>query len=595
MDRSPARAALVAERARDLFGARGPSAYASVALVVFLVLETAGLAAWASPRPAIFVWVVLALLTQAASATLIFLFFRRHRSDAELAAWARAKAAIELLHGLAWGSAAALVHAPGQMVTLLVVVGTLMAFTAAMSASLAVHMLSLIAFAVSALVLGGALLLLRGVTVPEAYAAYMLVSCAALVVANAARMSLFYDEGIRLRLALRHQRDEGRRLQVEAEAGRRAAEQAGAERTRFFGAASHDLRQPVHALGLYAALLRSARSRPEQRRLAASIASCVNTLERLFDSILSVAQAGRGGEPVASQSLQSLLTEVLLQNQPEAERRGLRLRTCATSIWVAAPAGVLERILGNLVSNALRYTPSGEVLIGGRRRGEQVALVVADTGIGFSRADADRIFEPFFQVHDHGRTGREGFGLGLATVQELCIAHGYEIVAHSVAGRGSRFEVIVPRASPPRSVILAPAEDPTAGRRVIVLEDDSLAADALCALLRRWGMSATHVEDGDGALQALGTGDAEACLVLLDQRLAGTETGLDVARRIRRKFGPGVRMALLTGEADVALFQAARRKGLEVLHKPLKPIRLRAFLAASEGPTATAATATATD
>ena len=243
-------------------------------------------------------------------------------------------------------------------------------------------------------------------------------------------------------------------------------------------------------------------------------------------------------------------------------------------------------MLNNLLSNALRYTKRGGVLIGARRRSGEVAVEIVDTGVGIPAARRADVFEDFLQLDNPERNRARGFGLGLGIVRRLCEGMGWRIELRSRVGRGSRFAVIVPIARAalvvpqPAAVPSPPAIPAVQGRRALVVDDDVRVLDAMRKLLARWGVEAQFCETGDDALAVLAASSQDARWhVLIDYRLAGTETGLDLTERIRARFGERVACALVTGEVDEALEERAAAQNLVILRKPVEPIRLRALLA----------------
>lgn len=359
------------------------------------------------------------------------------------------------------------------------------------------------------------------------------------------------------------------------------AELASAEKTRFWGAASHDLKQPLHALGLYTALLRKDPHEAERRELIDHIGSCVTSLTGLFDAILGVTHAETAhlhAKPAAV-PLQRVIDQVLIQLKPNAEAKGLQLRVVPTSLWVHADPSIIERILGNLLSNAIRYTDQGKILVGVRRRPGGCALVVADTGVGLSSQDQNRIFDDFFQVNNPERQRDKGYGLGLSTVHRLCAALGYEIDVQSSPGKGSLFAVTLPVDSPAQTEE-APEDVHALGSdlHVLFVEDDPLVRDAMNRMLNDWGVRVSMCSCGDEAMAILSQEFDKPWHVLLDYSLADNETGLQVADRIRTIIGEGPIISLVTGEDDPAVDQGAADRGITVLRKPLKPMRLRALL-----------------
>lgn len=576
------------ERIRDLYGAPGRPLRAAAATSFILAVQAA---AWCWPfasTAGVLTWAALTLAAEAATTALVSAYHRRPRTDDEVRAWGRIRIGAEALRGLAWSLMAWLAIDPQSTLSLFPIGFTLIGLVAATSGGLAVHVPSMLAFVASVLAPAAAFLLLRRDGVDELIAAGMLGTSLAMVGLNGVRMSAVYLQLIENRIDLAEQLDQRRHLQEAAEEGRRAAEAAARERTRFFGAASHDLRQPVHALGLYASLLRRDPPARERKELISAVASCVEALERLFNAILGVSQAvdARDASRVQPTRLQDVVGRTLLQFLPEAERRGLGLRVRPTAAWVLVDPTPLERVLSNLLSNAIRYTERGGVLVGARRRGKDWELVVADTGIGLDDTDQRRVFDAFFRVsRRHGEDDR-AFGLGLATVRQICLTQGWEVGLTSRAGRGSVFRVRLPACEPAPAAVATTAEraeTPVAPgrRRVLVVEDDPLVADAVGKLLSAWDVDAHLCETSATALQILHDQPEGRWIVILDYRLAGPETGLDVADRIRERYGDAFPLALLTGELDTDVFDAARARGVMVLQKPLRPIRLRALLSAT--------------
>ena len=575
-----------AERVRDLYGRPATPVYAASVILVIMAVQAAAIS-WPTVRhQRALIWMALVLAVQALLIVLIRRFHRRPRTDAETQAWGVARAAAEALHGLVWAAIVPLLYPGSQPLALVPIIGTLVGLTAGVAAGLAVYGPALLGFTAGALLPAcAALIWLR--TGPDVlYIAAMPITTFVMVMANGARMSLLYREAIELRLDMAAQVETLQQLQEAAEAGRRIAEDAAAERLRFFSAASHDLRQPVHALGLYVSLLRRDPPARERRELIGSIAACADSLERLFNAILGVAQAaqGRDAERIAPMPLQPVLERVLLQLRPEAESRGLSLRLRPTSAWAQTNPAVIERILANLVGNAIRYTDGGGVLVGVRRRAGGLDLMVADTGVGLGEADRQRVFDAFFRLRSaRAAPGRPGFGLGLATVRQLCLTYGYAIDLASTPGRGTVFRVSVPRAEPAPDRAEAPAPSMPARLNVLVVEDDPLVADAVGKLLQAWDVAAHLCADSAGAVRILDAaeGGGGRWFAIVDYRLAAEETGLDVLDRIRAHPAGAMPAALLTGELDPAVFEGARARQVAVLHKPLRPIRLRALLASA--------------
>jgi signal transduction histidine kinase len=359
------------------------------------------------------------------------------------------------------------------------------------------------------------------------------------------------------------------------------------DRNRFFSAASHDLRQPLHAMGFYNSLLPRARDEVERGEILARLSECAASLDRQFNAILGVAQTDATLEnaKVSAIPLQHIIDRVVANLQPEADMKSLQLHVVPTSLWAQVAPELLERVLSNLVSNAIKYTPNGGVLLGARPRGSHVDLVVVDSGIGIAPNDLGLIFGDFFQVGNRERNSKKGFGLGLGIVRRLCEGMSWRLEVRSTLGRGTGFRVLVPRAAPRPGANLDAEEKLAALPRnadqasILFVDDDALVRDAMGRMLADWDFTATLCETGLEAIALLRQSDASTRWhVLLDFRLSGEENGLRLADRIRSEFGERVRITLMSGEASEELQHEAKQRGIVLLRKPVKPIRLRAIL-----------------
>ena len=356
---------------------------------------------------------------------------------------------------------------------------------------------------------------------------------------------------------------------------------ANEAKSRFLAAASHDLRQPMHALGLFIGQLRDAASDEERRALIASIEQSVGALDSLLDSLLDISRLDAGAVQVrrGAFALGPLIARLAAGFAPSAQDKGIELRARPGRAWVDSDPLLLERILLNLLANAIRYTESGRVLIGCRRRGAQVEIVVADTGIGIGEEHLPLVFREFYQA-DGGGGGEKGLGLGLAIVERLARLLDHPLRVRSEPGRGSCFSVRVP-AAPPKQA--APELDVTrpdaslAGRRILVIDDDNAVRESMRGLLSQWGCEVWLARDGGQALDLL-TVHGDADLVVSDLRLGTGESGLAVASSIASSRS--IPVVLITGETAPDALQAAQDSGFPLLRKPIRPARLRALLEA---------------
>jgi signal transduction histidine kinase/ActR/RegA family two-component response regulator len=380
-------------------------------------------------------------------------------------------------------------------------------------------------------------------------------------------------------------------------AERTAALVAASEaKTRFLAAASHDLRQPVHALTLFAAQLRGRAVPAEAAGIAQQIERSAQALAALVEALLDLSRLDVGGVLARPQpvDLQRLLTRLAAQWQPSADARGLRLRLVlprrGTTPWTDTDPLLLERILCNLVTNALRHTARGGVLVGCRRHRGSWQIVVADSGCGIAAEDLPHVFDEFFRAPSAPSATAEtevGLGLGLAIVRRLAALLDRSVTLRSRVGHGTvaRLELPIvaapPDAAAPEAfglrgegsaVDAAPGLPPL---RVLVVDDDATTRDALRGLLQRWDCVVQTAGSADAAVRAAAL--ARPDLVLCDLDLGGGGDGMDVVRRLRIAHGP-VCCAYVTGGGSPNRLAAARACGDPVLLKPAAPGRLRALL-----------------
>ncbi|MCC8404378.1 hybrid sensor histidine kinase/response regulator [Paraburkholderia sp. MMS20-SJTN17] len=373
-------------------------------------------------------------------------------------------------------------------------------------------------------------------------------------------------------------------------AQKRVAEEASLAKTRFFAAASHDLRQPLHAIGLLAASLNDPAATPaQQAKTAGHIIYNVEALNQLFNQVLDLARLESGVTQVIRLHfrLAELFERVGSQYRPQAAAKGLALRIAPTSMIVYDDPVLLERVLSNLLSNAVRYTERGAIWLGFRRAGRPNGgfIEVRDSGIGIAPEEHERIFEEFYQVENPQRDARQGHGLGLPTVKRLVGLLGSELQLRSAPGRGSVFRFAVQAGD--AGSIVASLNDSVAGgaaaqgRRVLCIDDEPSILEGLTSLLARWGCSVRGARDEAEALAALADGFVPDA-VLCDYQLAHHRTGAEALSAMRGALGRAghghVVTLLITGDMASPELEALALQGIPVLHKPVTPARLRRTL-----------------
>lgn len=364
------------------------------------------------------------------------------------------------------------------------------------------------------------------------------------------------------------------------------AQEATQAKSKFLASASHDLRQPAHALGMFVARLGQLPMDPPMRLLAMQMEASVQSMQDLLDSLLDLSRLDSGTVSVRMEpvDLDALLRSVRQAVEAPAQAKGLRLHVRATRLWGFSDAGLLQRIVVNLALNAVRYTPYGSVLIACRsRQGGTVARIeVWDTGIGIAEEHHEDIFKEFYQLRSHQGDRRFGMGLGLNIVQRSAALLGHLVELRSVPGRGSCFSVTLrttpalPAAQTVQDGLLQQVQD-FGGARVLVIEDNPNAQAALCGLLSSWGCDAVGADSLESALQQLARVGAPD-VVLSDFQLGSGANGIEAIARIRARYGAQLAACLVSGETQDGLQVQARAAGLTVLHKPVRPAKLRSLL-----------------
>jgi signal transduction histidine kinase/CheY-like chemotaxis protein len=360
---------------------------------------------------------------------------------------------------------------------------------------------------------------------------------------------------------------------------------ANAAKSRFLAVASHDLRQPMHALGLFVAQLKETHSAGERDRLLGSIEASSEAVSELLDALLDISKLDAGAViPHPTEFEVQLLFDRLDHGfSVDAQAKGLRLRFRPSSLRVKTDPLLLERILSNLITNAVRYTSEGGALIACRRRDQTARIEVWDTGSGIPADELGRIFDEFYQARALASERSKGLGLGLAIVKRLAQLLDLSLRVRSIEGCGSLFAIDVPLApSVPR---IAVAKEARAlglagfdGALALVVGDDHDAREALAGLLRQWGWRVITAESGDQALAALGDKRLNLDIVITDYRLASSELGTHVIERIRATCGSDIPAIVMSGDVTTDLRESMQRVSLQLLHKPLRPAKLRALL-----------------
>ncbi len=375
---------------------------------------------------------------------------------------------------------------------------------------------------------------------------------------------------------------------AEAERRMEIAQAASLEKSRLLTSASHDLRQPLHAISLFASALVKRVTDPEQAGIARNIERASRSMNRMFDSLLGVAKLEAGiVQPVKARvALGPLVEQLHAEFAAELEGRPIELRVVASRAIVHSDPALLETMLRNLLTNASRYTRAGRILLGCRRRSDALEIQVWDTGKGIAVADQERVFTQYVRL---GTTGdRSGLGLGLSVIRALGRALGHDIGLRSWEGRGSCFSITVPlleRGAGPMADT-APASDSTGGAgRVLVLDDDFDAENATALALRDSGFAVVVCATTDDLERELGSGTSVA---VLDLELAGADhaaaaDALVLLEQIEARLARPIDAVIVTGSGQTAAHRRLRHSARPWLTKPCDPERLVGAILVAQG------------
>jgi len=380
-----------------------------------------------------------------------------------------------------------------------------------------------------------------------------------------------------------------RRAQIDLE--RKVAERtqelelANAAKSRFLAMASHDLRQPLHALGLFVAQLRTPLKSGERTKTIERVDATRKEMDEMFNSLLDISRLDAGilTPKITEFPIARLLQKIETRFDQATREKGLRLRVRRSDAWVRSDAMLLERILLNLVSNAVRYTLRGGIIVGCRRRGEMLRIEVWDSGPGIPEDQKQNIFGEFFQLPAPERNRYGGLGLGLAIVDRLRLLLNHQIDLASTVGRGSRFAILVPMADE-CVTSTEPVDSPhpaafaVEGKVILVIGDAPIVLEGTGGLLGKWGYSVLTAGSDEAALIRLAERQQRPDLIISDYHLASGKTGIRAIEQINAAFGSSIPAILISGDTAPEPLRDAKDRGYILLHKPVDPMRLRAVM-----------------
>jgi signal transduction histidine kinase/ActR/RegA family two-component response regulator len=524
-------------------------------------------------------WCVAMFLVSTATQLLATAYLRRAPAMQEAPRWGRYFSMVIFANGLTWGVAGILFFVADSAALQVFLLTSIIGLCAGSISLLSYWLESYYAFIVPPLSLSAVRLFLEGGIEYQGLAVLVLMSMVVLLlVGHSVRKSV---------MATIHLRFENLDLVKQLRAEKEKADAANRDKTRFLASASHDLRQPLHALRLYATALSNSITFSGEPALVKGINRSVGALESLFNALLDISKLDAGVIQPQRQDVHAgrLLQRLAAEYAPQAQAKGLVYHGTDTDLAVRTDPALLETILRNLISNAIRYTVRGGIRTECSSEGRQVHIDVIDTGIGIPLPYQQEIFQEFVQLQNPERDRSKGLGLGLAIVKRLSMLLGHDIQVHSTPEAGSRFRLSMPTGE--QGVARAMEDEDHrrvdrlvsgTGRRILVIDDEADIRGGTEALLTGWGYEVMTAGTVTQALALLSERQGVPDLAIVDFRLQGGVTGIEAIHQIRKACRADMPALIVSGDIAPEHQRAAEMSGLVFLHKPVPLARLRAFL-----------------
>lgn len=525
-----------------------------------------------------------------------FYFWRSRRTQtqtvAQNRAWNDLFKRLTAASALAWGSAGVVMFVPGDLAYQALVICVVMGLFAGAATSNPFHPPSMLIYQIGVMLPLLQRLVWENDTMHWILFAMLLLFC---VFVFQSALELIRTFELSQQRRVENERLVGALIERkrEAEASRQESEQANRAKSRFLATASHDLRQPLQALRLFAEALQDTAQEPESVRLSGQINKSVNALVDMFDDLLDVSRLDAGIiEPRLQHfTLGSLLDRLYGDFAPLAQGKGLsfQLPICMGACRVQDECEVviysdpflLERMLRNLIANAIRYTDTGGVALRCLCGPDRIELEVADTGIGIRAETLPHIFEEHYQADNPHRDRRKGLGLGLAIVRRIEGLLGCRVQVKSEPGVGSTFGFSVPAGDAAQLVqpfVITHSQYDLGGSVVALVEDDQDIRELAADLMEQWGCRVVAGEYAEDVMRKLDIAGARPHLLVCDYRLPHGMTAIQVIRRARELWGSGLPVLVLTGDTARETLNEIHDSGAILLHKPIAPVRLRAMM-----------------
>lgn len=529
-----------------------------------------------TPSILILYWILVVIAVSIFRFIMYKRYVSRERDEKDVIWWGWFFVLTTLISGCTWGATSLLFLQTDSLVIMLFLLMTLTGITVGSSASLSNFVWSYYSFAIPTILPFVYVLSSTGksdfILLSIMLSVFLLLQ---LIVAKKNQKTL--DDSIILR-------NEKAELIQQLEKKTEKAELANLAKTRFLAAASHDLRQPLHAMSLFLDVLDEQNKNSEQATIISKIKKSSGSLENILESLLDISKLDAGVISVNKQpfSIQKVFDVLESEFNSIAKEKNISIHFVTTSLYINSDLQNVERILRNLIANAIRYTDKGKVLVGCRRHENSVSLLVYDTGIGINEDNNKIIFEEFHQLDNPNRDRNNGLGLGLSIVSRLVKLLGAELSLNSTPNKGSVFCITLPRSLSNTQIQLNTISfKPNAefsGKYIVIIDDEEDIRNALKLLLNGWGCKVIELTCiTDVKLKLLQNDKAD--MIIADYRLQNHETGVDVIHAIYDFYkDANIPAAIITGDTAPQRIKEAKESGFQLLHKPISGGKLRALL-----------------
>lgn len=365
------------------------------------------------------------------------------------------------------------------------------------------------------------------------------------------------------------------------------AEEANKTKSRFLSAVSHDLRQPIHALSLFIMSLKGRLEQEENQKVVSRIEMILDNLSSMLDGLLDMSRLENHAITPHEENftIQSLFNDVITEHdRSAAQAKGLKLNIVPSSNVIRSDRTLLARVLGNFISNAIRYTDKGAICIGCRRKGETFHLEVWDTGRGLNQNEISQIFNPHTRITKEGQSNAEGLGLGLAIADGISKLLNHQIILRSTPNKGSCFSIVVPLGEASNikdksTITPAPSYNmPFIDKNILVIDDDDTVREAMNVLLGDWGCQVTLAKNKQDALNYANLLGNNLDLILSDFHLSDQNNGLEIIQEIQDMINIKVPAIIISGDTRTSLKHDIEKTDYHLLTKPIQPVSLRPLL-----------------